>query len=617
MPSHTATLPSIGLRLGAIWEMSVKMSRSSVTRASSRFNWRISVKLGQTMIRCSVGAIAMTIALSTGGLALAQPTEEAPASGMAMPPSSAPATLAEWGEGARLFHYLGSFHRKASTRSPLAQAYFDQGMRLLWAFNHDESTRSFAKAAEIDPTCAACFWGVALALGPNYNMPMMAEARARVGWAAVERARVLEGHASPVERALIEAIAKRFAGPKPLDPMSGAPILAAYAEAMKDVARRFPNDLDVQTMSAEAQMTMKPWQLWTPDGKPIPGTLDIIASLKAVLAKDPRHPGANHYLIHAVEASPHPEVGVVSAQRLVGMMPGAGHLQHMPAHIMQRVGRYEASAEANREGAAADVAYYRSTKAPDYYPMYTAHNYQFLAYSAAMEGRRAETMRAVRDSRAALSDDILAAMPGVDWYTAYSDLAAIRFGLWEQILAEPAPNAKLPGLTVGYLAAKTSALAAKGRVADADQAADALDAAIRATPVDYTAGMHAAAPAYAVYALQARARIAAAKGDKDGAVRLLTEAVGTEDKLEYDEPSEAFFPTRHLLGAALLTSHRAGEAEAVYREDLKRNPENGWALYGLAQALDAQHRGREAKAVRVRFAKAWRLADVKLTASAF
>lgn len=569
------------------------------------------------MIGQAAWALALAGALSAGGAALAQPTHDMSPSGMAMPPSGAPASLAEWAKGARLYQNLGGFHRNASTKSPLAQAYFDQGMRLLWAFNHDEATRSFARAAEIDPTCAACFWGVALTLGPNYNMPMMAEARARVGWEAVERARALEGRASLVERALIEAIAKRFAGPKPLDPMSSAPVLAAYAEAMKDLARRFPNDLDVQTMSAEAQMTLKPWQLWTADGKAVPGTEEIIVQLKAVLAKDPRHPGANHYLIHAVEASPHPEEGVRAAERLKNMMPGAGHLQHMPAHILQRVGRYEASAEANREGAAADVAYYRSTEAPDYYPMYTAHNYQFLAYSAAMEGRRAETMQAVRNSRAALSDDILAAMPGIDWYTGFSDLAAIRFGLWDQIMAEPAPNGKLPGLTVAYLHARAMALATKGQIAEAEQAADALDAAIKATPPDYSAGMHAAAPAYSVSALQARARIAAAKGDTDGAIKLLTEAVAVEDKLEYDEPPEAFFPTRHLLGAALVKANRGGEAEAVYRENLKRNPENGWALFGLAQALDAQHRWREAAAVRVRFAKAWKRSDITLTASAY
>ena len=569
------------------------------------------------MIRTSLRAVALVAAISSAAAAQAQPTQDHPASEMAMPPSNAPASLAEWAKGAHLYRGLGTFHRKASTRSRQAQAWFDQGMRFLWAFNHDEATRSFAKAAEIDPTCAACFWGVALTLGPNYNMPMMAETRARVGWEAVEKAQALEGRASPVERALIEALAKRFAGPKPLDPMSGGPVLAAYAEAMKGVARQFPNDLDVQTMSAEAEMTLKPWQLWTADGKPVPGTLEIVQTLKAVLARSPRHPGANHYYVHAIEASPHPEDAVPAAQRLSGMMPAAGHLEHMPAHIMQRVGRYEASAEANRKGAAADTAYYKATKAPDYYPMYTAHNYQFLAYSAAMEGRRAETMKAVKNSRAALSDDILAAMPGVDWYTAFSDLAAIRFGLWDQILAEPAPNTKLPGLTVAYLAGRASALAAKGRVTEAEQAADALDAAIKATPADYSAGMHAAAPAYAVYALQARARIARAKGDQDGAIQLLTEAVGREDKLEYDEPSEAFFPTRHLLGAELLTAGRASDAEAVYRADLKLNPENGWALYGLAKALEAEHRGREAAAVRVRFTKAWRRADVKLTASAF
>jgi tetratricopeptide (TPR) repeat protein len=526
-------------------------------------------------------------------------------------------TLAQWAQGAQLFDGLGDFHRKITTRSAPAQAYFDQGMRFLWAFNHDEATRSFAKAAELDPQCAACLWGVALTLGPNYNMPMMAQARAGVGWQALQRAQQAAAAATPVEQALIQALAQRFDGPSPLDPVSGGPKLAAYADAMKLVAERFPDDLDVQTLYAEALMNKNPWKLWTADGQPAPGTAEIVATLERVLAKDPLHPGANHYYIHAVEASPHPEKALVAAQRVGAMMPAAGHLVHMPSHILQRVGQYEGSAQANRSAAAADVAYYAKTRAPDYYPMYTAHNYQFLAYSAAMEGRRAETLAALRQARTVIPDEMLAGMPGADWSLAYLYAAMIRFGLWDEALAEPAPSAKLPGLRVGYFEARSQALAAKGRLEDAEAAARELDQAAAGAPADYACGMSPAKTCYAISSLRAQARIALARRQPERAAGLLGDAVAKEDTLDYDEPADAFFPTRHLLGAALMAAGRPGEAEAVYRQDLKRNPENGWALYGLKTALEAQGRTADAQDAGRRFAAAWNRADVTLSASAY
>src|SRR3954471_20935005 len=371
-----------------------------------------------------------------------------------------PRTLADWAKGARLYDGLGNFHRAATTKSPEAQRYFDQGMRFVWAFNHDEATRSFARAAQIDPSCAACWWGVALTLGPNYNMPMMAEARARAGWEAIAKARAAAPAASPVERALIEALAKRFLGPAPLDPSNSAAPLKAYVEAMRGVADRFPDDMDVRTLYAEALMNTNPWKLWNADGTPGPGTPDILAALRSVLARDPKHPGANHYWIHAVEASPHPEQAVPSAERLVGMMPAAGHLEHMPAHIMQRVGRYEEAAEANRKGAAADLAYLGATAPPDYYPMYLIHNFQFLAFAAAMEGRKAETIDALRKAKAAVPEAMMLAMPGLDWSVGYLYDGMVRFGMWDEILVEPAPNPKLAGLTAAWLQARATALAA-------------------------------------------------------------------------------------------------------------------------------------------------------------
>ncbi|MFL6843660.1 MAG: hypothetical protein ACJ8ER_02125 [Allosphingosinicella sp.] len=524
-------------------------------------------------------------------------------------------TLADWARGAQLFDGLGTFHRAVTTGSPQAQAYFDQGMRFLWAFNHDEATRSFAKAAEIDPKCASCFWGVALTLGPNYNMPVMGEARARIGWEALREAQANAAAASPVEQALIAALAKRYDAAKPLDPSNSAPRLAGYVTAMEDVARRFPDDMDVQTMFAESLMNTNPWKLWNPDGTPGAGTPAILAALKKVLAADPKHPGANHYWIHAVEASRDPGQAVPSAQALVGMMPAAGHLEHMPAHIFQRVGRYEEAAEANRKGAAADVAYLGLTAPPDYYPMYLIHNYQFLAFSAAMEGRRAETVKALRDARSAVPDSMLLAMPGLDWSIAYLYDGLARFGRWDEIIAEPAPNPKLAGLTIGWLQARATALAAKGRVAEAKALMPQLDRAISEVPAEATQGQNPARPLYEIGALKAKARIAMAEGRKAAAIALLRQAVAKEDKLLYNEPADEFFPVRHLLGAALLDSKRPAEAEAVYREDLRRNPGNGWALHGLARALEAQ--GKSSATVNADLAEAWQRADTELKASAF
>jgi tetratricopeptide (TPR) repeat protein len=526
-----------------------------------------------------------------------------------------PQTLAEWAGGAQLFDGLGSFHRKVTTKSPQAQRYFDQGIRFLWAFNHDEATRSFARAAELDPACASCWWGVALTLGPNYNMPAMAEARAKAGWAALRKAQAAAPAATPVEQALIAALARRFSGPAALDPSNSAPLLKAYVEAMRGVADRFPADLDVRTLYAEALMNTNPWKLWNADGTPGPGTTDILAALKAVLARDPNHPGANHYWIHAVEASPHPEQAVASAERLVGMMPAAGHLEHMPAHILQRVGRYEEAAEANRKGAAADVAYLHLTAPPDYYPMYLIHNYQFLAFAAAMEGRKAEAIDALRQAKAAVPEPMLLSMPGLDWSIGSLYDGMVRFGLWDAVLAEPRPNPKLAGLTAAWLQARATALAATGKAGEAEAAVAELDRLVAATPADSTQGTNRAKPLYEIGSLRAKARIAAARGDQATAVALLAEAVAKEDKLAYDEPEDIFFPTRHLLGAALLAAGRPADAEAVYREDLKRHPHNGWALRGLQAAYAAQR--KYPGELDPEAAAAWKKADVQPGGSAF
>jgi tetratricopeptide (TPR) repeat protein len=532
-------------------------------------------------------------------------------------PPAPPDTLAGWAQGAQLFDGLGAFHRKITTRSLLAQKYFDQGMRFIWAFNHDEATRSFAKAAMVDPRCASCYWGVALTLGPNYNMPMMSSARARVGQDALRKAKANARRATPVERALINAVAKRYAGSEQVDPSNSKPLLSAYVDAMRAVAAKYPNDLDVQTMYAEGLMNTNPWKLWNADGTENPGTAQILDRLQYVLKRDPKHPGANHYYIHAVEASQHPEQAVPSAEALVGMMPAAGHLEHMPAHILQRVGRYEEAAEANRKGAAADLAYLKETAPPDYYPMYLIHNFQFLGAAAGMEGRRAETIEALKMARQHMPDAMLLAMPGFDWGSAFVYDAYVKFGMWDEMLAEPAPNDKLPGATIHYLQTRATALAAKGRFDEANAELAKSAQLIAGTPAETTQGNNKAKPLYDIGQLKAQAKVASGQGRRDEAIALLTQAVALEDKLAYNEPNDMIFPTRHALGAELIVAGKAAEAEAVYREDLKDHPRNGWSYYGLGQALAAQKKDVEAVEAQKQFEAAWRKADVKLASTAF
>jgi tetratricopeptide (TPR) repeat protein len=322
--------------------------------------------------------------------------------------------------------------------------------------------------------------------------------------------------------------------------------------------------------------------------------------------------------VHAVEASPHPERGVGAAERLKVLAPAAGHLVHMPAHILQRLGQYEDAAEANRKAAIADAGYVGRTHPPDYYPvMYTAHNYQFLAYSAAAEGRKAETISAVDHSREAVSDEMLLEMPGTDWYVAESYAARVRFGLWEEMLALPAPDSKLTGLTVGYLYGRAIALAATGRVAESRSALDALKKVAAAAPADAAAGQNTLKSVLAIAIPIVEARIADSEGRSKDVVTLLRQAVAAEDQLAYDEPKNWFFPARHLLGAALLKQGAASEAESVYREDLHQNPANGWSLYGLSVALKTQGKAKEAAQVAKQFAESWRYSDVTLVASAF
>jgi tetratricopeptide (TPR) repeat protein len=528
-----------------------------------------------------------------------------------------PSTAAAWADGAHRFDGLGDFHRTISTKSPEAQIWFDQGMRFLWAFNHDEATRSFAKAAQIDPDCAACWWGVSLTVGPNYNLPAMAAPRAKVAWEALQRAVQAAPRATPVERALIDALTHRYKDTAAQDPAGEGPLLAAYGAAMEKVAAKYGADPDVKVIAAEALMTANAWKLWTLDGKPAPGTTKIVALLEAALAQSPKHPGANHYYIHAVEASPTPDRAIPSARVLRDLMPAAGHMVHMPAHIWQRVGEYELAAEANRRAIAADDAYYKQTKPIDYYAMYTAHNLQFLAFATAAEGRKAEALNAARDPRTMMPDEMLMELPGIDWSQVQRYAMLLRFGLWDDMLATQVPNPKLSARTGGFLYARGVALAAKGRVDEAKDLLAALKRITDSVPPDAGAMNNTAKDVLTLAGLVLEARIASASGQDARAIELLRAAAAAEDKLAYDEPADWFVPVRHQLGAALLKAGKAKEAEGVYREDLRRNRGNGWSLFGLAQALRAQNRVTEAADAQAKFDKVWVGADTVLTSSTF
>lgn len=525
-----------------------------------------------------------------------------------------PPSVALLAAGALPLPGLGD-HRRDVTATTEARAWFDQGLRLTYAFNHDEAARSFARAAVADPSCAMCYWGASLVLGPNYNVPMLPE-RAQTAWDALQRAKALAPRGRPVEQALIGALGQRYGGPAPLDPPSMQPYSQAYAAAMREVAKRFPRDLDVQVLFAESMMDLNPWKLWSLDGKPAPGTEELVAVLERVLAESPLHPGANHYYIHAVEASKHPERALPSAERLAALMPGAGHVVHMPAHIFQRVGRYADASAANERAIAADLLYMQATTPPGYYGMYLGHNHGFLAFSASMEGRRAVALEAARASAAAMPPGMIDMMPGMDFFASEPILAMVRFGAWKELLAEPRPQERYPVHLALWLHGNGMARASTGDLAGARKNLAELAGLEKSIPEDMLASNNRARDVVAVAAKVLEARIAERAKSKS-ALPTWDQAVHLADKLAYSEPDDWFYPVRHFQGQALLDAGRAQDAEVVYRTDLEKHPHNGWALFGLWKALVAQKRPDEAAPVKEQFDLAWANADIELTRTAF
>ncbi|WP_437329294.1 tetratricopeptide repeat protein [Sorangium sp. So ce381] len=539
----------------------------------------------------------------------AEPRPSSPGAG---PPTGPAPAEAPDAERVPLFEDIGALHHPVTTSSPLAQRYFDQGLRLVYAFNHDEARRAFQEAARIDPGLAMARWGIALTLGPNINQPADA-ARERAALDAIAEARALAASASERERAYIDALAERHASTPGRD---RAALDRAYASAMRELARRFPDDLDAGVLFAEALMDLRPWDLWTPDGRPQPETDEIVSTLEGILRRDPEHVGANHYYIHAVEASRAPERALPSAERLGGLAPGAGHLVHMPSHIFVRVGRYADASDANEQAVLADRRYLRERRPEGIYPMmYFPHNLQFLSVSASMEGRSAVAVHAARELADAVPDHNVRHMPMLEMFRPALLFALVRFGRWDDVLAEPAPPPELRYTTGIWRYARGRALAATGRRDDAAREAAALRAIASESSEDATIGKNRAKDLLEIASLVVEGQIASERGETGAAARLLEEAARIEDELRYFEPPDWPEPVRHTLGAVLLKAGRARDAEATYREDLRQNPQNGWSLCGLERSLRAQGKEEDANAAHARFKLAWARADVRLSGS--
>ena len=511
------------------------------------------------------------------------------------------------------FEGLGSHVRIITFESPEALAWFNQGLNFLYAFNHDEAIRSFEKAAELDPTCALAPWGVALANGPHINNPMVDEAHAKAAWTALVKAQALASKASPVEKALIDALGKRYANPQPED-RSG--LDKAYAAAMRAVWKAYPKDADIGALFAEALMDTRPWDLWTIDGKPQPETPEIVQTLESAIALNPKHPLALHLYIHAVEASPEPGKADAAAETLRTLTPGLGHLVHMPSHIDVRRGRWEQAVAANLRAMATDAAYIRRAKPPGFYRIYMAHNHHMLAFASMMRGESKQATDALKDMLAQMPEEFLAALaPIVDGFLASPFEVHLRFGRWEEMLKEPEPKEIFPLSRTLWRFCRSVSLGALGRAAEAREEQKKFTEARTKVSKEATFGNNSAADLLAVAEKMLEGELLYHEGKEAEAFANLREAVGREDGLRYDEPPDWIQPVRHTLGAALLRSGKAAEAEAVYREDLKRWPHNGWSLHGLAASLRRQGKASDAAGTEKEFKQVWKNADLPITSS--
>ncbi|MGH3799055.1 MAG: tetratricopeptide repeat protein [Pseudonocardiaceae bacterium] len=550
-----------------------------------------------TVIRCAVSAFAVMLLVLT-----------ACASGPTPPGSDKPAPL---------FNDLGDFKHSITTTSMDAQRYFNQGLTLGFAFNHAEAERSLRHAARLDPQCAMCWWGVAFVLGPNINAPMDAAA-ATSAWEALEQAQAVATKASPREQAYIAALAKRYAKEQPAD----REILdTAFADAMRGVARQYPDDLDASALFAEALMDLTPWNYYDNDGKPLrPATTEIVTTLESVLGRDPKHAWAIHLYIHTTEASDNPARAESYADTLASLVPGAGHLVHMPGHTYMRIGRYHDAVLANERATAADNSYLSQCHAQGAYPVgYVPHNHHFLYSAASMEGNSAQALKGAAGTDAKTvhgKEHDPSSGTAMQHYATQPLFASVRFGKWQEILDTKAPPDGLDYRAGVWHYARGRAFVGTGKLDSAQAELAALrKIAAKDELKNGVIFINTAADVLNVAVEVLAGEIEARSGHAAQAVSRLERGVELEDAMRYNEPADWLYPVRHSLGAVLLAAGQAPKAEAVYREDLRRNPENGWALYGLMQALDAQGKKAESAEVKKRFDKAWAHADIALTAS--
>jgi tetratricopeptide (TPR) repeat protein len=527
---------------------------------------------------------------------------------------AAPQDASPTGALAPRLQNLGSHTFAVSTRNRQAQLFINQGLNLAYAFNHAEARRAFREAARLDPTLAMAYWGQALVLGPNINAQMEPNEEPSA-YELVQKAMSLRSRATARERAYIEALAERYSGKaedrRPRD--------EAYSAAMKKLHERFPNDLDAATLYVESMMDLRPWGYWQRDGAPHAGTAEVVALAERVMARNPKHPGALHMYIHLVEATSTPERAERAADTLLTLMPAAGHMVHMPAHIYQRVGRYADAIKSNQLAIAADVDYITQCRAQGLYPTgYYPHNIHFLWFAATFDGQSTLAIQSAKELAQKIDDDTLKAAPFTVGFRMPYYYALTRFGRWEEMLKEPEPPAFSVALRASWHYARGLSFAATKRLDNAEAELTRLktlmgDESMKQGMFSPNTTGAALAPAVEVLA----GEIAAARGNFDLAIAHLDRAVRLEDSLVYTEPSEFHYPPRHALGAVLLEAGRPAEAETVYWEDLRRNRENGWALFGLLQALRAQKKTTEAALTEARFKAAWARADVTLPASRF
>lgn len=522
--------------------------------------------------------------------------------------------------GATLLPGLGKHHHPVSTTGSEVQRWFDQGLMLTFGFNHDAAGRSFLKAAELDPQCAMCWWGAALVLGPHVNAGMDPADNAKA-WMWLQKAQALAPKVTAKEQAYIETLAARYAENPPADRKS---LDLAYAEATGRLVAKYPDDLDAATLHAEALMDLQPWDYYDAELKPKGGTAEVLRLLESVMARDPDHAGGLHLYIHAVEASADPQRGVAAADHLRSLIPGSGHLVHMPAHIYGRVGRWHDAAIANQRAIEADNSYLALCRpAPGLYPLgYVPHNHHFLWFAATMEGDSATALSAASATAQRTSDEKLIRTPGFEamqYFTLTPLFAKVRFGRWDELVATPKPAEDLPYMLAIWHYAQGMAAVRQQRL----EAARSHHAGLLKASADpgiekmMVWNRYSLIHGVKIAERTLAAELASAAKDDATALGALRQAVAIEDAIPYDEPPGWHMPVRQSLGATLLAANKPAEAEVVYREELRRNPENGWSLFGLSQALRAEKKLAEAREVDGRFQKAWQHADVELSASRF